>query len=418
MSSERSLPAIEAVGLAKEYTLYERPLERLLQLLGLKRHAAGRRFHALQPVDFTVGRGEVVGIVGRNGAGKSTLLQMICGTLPPSAGSLAVRGRIAALLELGAGFNPDFTGRENVYLNGTILGLSNEEIDARIDGILAFADIGDFIEQPVKTYSSGMFVRLAFAVAVSVDPEILIIDEALSVGDGAFSRKSFDRIMQLKDAGKTILFCSHSMYQVEALCSRVLWLERGELRAFGPAPEVIRAYTAFLDAQAAPTPVAEPVVEAAPESHAAEEATATPETSRACSRITSVRATVDGVVGAVAQSGRSELVLEIEFIAAADDTVPSLAVAIQALDGRWLASTGTVNEGVPLQVDAAGRGRARCVFPGLPLLRGEYSVSAWLLCERALFAHEIAQAVCRIQVEQTGLEQGLVRLPHRWECLS
>lgn len=413
MSSERSLPAIEAIGLAKEYTLYERPVERLLQLLGLKRHAAGRRFHALQAVDFAVGRGEVVGIVGRNGAGKSTLLQMICGTLPPSAGSLAVRGRIAALLELGAGFNPDFTGRENVYLNGTILGLSNEEIDARIDGILAFADIGDFIEQPVKTYSSGMFVRLAFAVAVSVDPEILIIDEALSVGDGAFSRKSFDRIMQLKDAGKTILFCSHSMYQVEALCSRVLWLERGELRAFGPAPEVIRAYTAFLDSQSAPTDGNPPAGDGMPALAADNEASAP-----ALSRITAVRASIDGVEGAIAWSGKSELVVDIDFVAAADERVPSLAVAIYTLDGRCVASTGTVNEGVSLQVAADGRGRARCIFAQLPLLRGEYTISAWLLCDRALFVHETAQAVCRIQVEQSGLEQGLVRLPHRWEdCL-
>ncbi|NBT92297.1 MAG: ABC transporter ATP-binding protein, partial [Betaproteobacteria bacterium] len=155
-----------------------------------------------------------VGLIGRNGAGKSSLLQLICGTLAHTTGQLQVQGRVAALLELGAGFNPDFTGLENIYMNAAILGMRREEVDQKIESIVAFADIGDFVRQPVKTYSSGMFMRLAFSVATSIEPDILVIDEALSVGDGAFARKSFERIMQLKDQGKTILFCSHSMYQV------------------------------------------------------------------------------------------------------------------------------------------------------------------------------------------------------------
>ena len=255
MSSEW---AIEAHGLGKCYSLYERPGDRLKQLLWGRwrgqRKPYFREFWALKNVDFSIKPGEVVGIVGRNGAGKSTLLQMVCGTLQPSTGELTAKGRVAALLELGAGFNPDFTGLENIYMNAAILGLSQAQVDARLEGILAFADIGDFIRQPVKTYSSGMYMRLAFAVATSVEPDILVIDEALSVGDGAFARKSFDRIMSLKDAGKTILFCSHSMYQVEALCSRAMWIEAGAMRMIGAASDVTSAYQTSLNASVAVAP--------------------------------------------------------------------------------------------------------------------------------------------------------------------
>ena len=202
---------------------------------------------ALHPVSFSLEKGRVLGVIGKNGAGKSTLLQLLSGTLEPSAGSIQISGRVAALLELGAGFNPEYTGIENVHLNAALLGLSTEQIRQRLDAILAFADIGDFVYRPVKTYSSGMFVRLAFAVAVCVEPEILIIDEALSVGDGQFARKSFQRIMDLKEAGTTILFCSHSLYQVEALCDEALWLDQGRLKQQGSPSDVIAAYTQFLE---------------------------------------------------------------------------------------------------------------------------------------------------------------------------
>lgn len=191
----------------------------------------GRKHIALEPVSIEIKKGEVLGVIGTNGSGKSTLMQLICGVLEPSSGRVQTNGRIAALLELGAGFNPDFTGRENIFLNAAILGLSHQESNKKIDEIIKFSGVEKFIDQPVKTYSSGMYVRLAFSVATSVDPDILVIDEALSVGDGAFARKSFDRIMSLKQKGCTIVFCSHSIYQVEALCQRVLWLDKGKLQA-------------------------------------------------------------------------------------------------------------------------------------------------------------------------------------------
>jgi len=205
-----------------------------------------RDFWALRNVSFDIRKGETVGIVGRNGSGKSTLLQLICGTLSPTTGSVETRGRIAALLELGSGFNPDFTGRENVYMNAAVLGLTRAEIDARYDKIAAFADIGDFIERPIKTYSSGMIVRLAFAVQAMVDPDILVVDEALAVGDIRFQSKCMRRLKELKSTGTSILFVSHAPGLVEALCDRAIWLESGLMWRDGEPREVTRRYVSYV----------------------------------------------------------------------------------------------------------------------------------------------------------------------------
>jgi lipopolysaccharide transport system ATP-binding protein len=244
MSSE--LPssgwAIRAQGLGKTYRLYDKPHHRLLQSLWRGRKSYFREFAALSDVSFELARGQTLGIIGRNGAGKSTLLQIICGTLTPSAGQVEVNGRIAALLELGTGFNPDFTGRENIVINAAILGLSQREIADRLDDIIAFADIGPFIDQPVKTYSSGMYVRLAFAVVVHVNPDILIVDEALAVGDALFQAKCMTRMRRMLDDGLTLLFTSHDVAAVKALCKTALWLEHGQVRGFGDTVQVTRDY--------------------------------------------------------------------------------------------------------------------------------------------------------------------------------
>lgn len=242
--------AIRVTNLSKCYQIYQQPRDRLLQMLARRRKQFYREFWALKEVSLEVKKGETVGIVGRNGSGKSTLLQLICGTLNPTCGSLQTNGKIAALLELGSGFNPQFTGRENVYLNGAVLGLSQEEITARFDAIAAFAEIGSFIEQPVKTYSSGMLVRLAFAVAINVDPEILIIDEALSVGDELFRRKCFSRIESIRESGATILFVSHSGGTVVSLCNRAVLLDAGEKLAVGEPKQIIGVYQKMLYAPA------------------------------------------------------------------------------------------------------------------------------------------------------------------------
>ena len=243
MSSE---VAIGVDRLGKSFHMYDKPQDRLRQMLTSVPRRFFREFWALKDVSFTVCRGETVGIVGCNGSGKSTLLQIVCGTLAPTTGSVAAHGRIAALLELGSGFNPEFSGRENVYLNGAILGLSKHQIDRRYDDIAAFADIGAFIDEPVKTYSSGMSVRLAFSVAINVDPEILVVDEALSVGDERFQRKCFARIESIKRQGATILFVSHSGAAVIELCDRALLLDGGELLASGPPKKIVGTYQRLL----------------------------------------------------------------------------------------------------------------------------------------------------------------------------
>ncbi|MCP4828690.1 MAG: ABC transporter ATP-binding protein, partial [Proteobacteria bacterium] len=221
-------PAIAVEALYKAYDLYQSPAHRFLGLLRGSRNTVKECFTAISDVSFTVNKGEVVGIVGRNGCGKSTLLQLITGILKPTNGLVTLHGRVSAILELGAGFNPDATGRENIFINGAILGLSADAIEDRIASVIDFADIGAFLDRPVKLYSSGMYVRLAFAIAISIEPDILIIDEALSVGDAAFQRKCFTRIENLKKSGTTILFVSHSETTVVELCDRAILLNEGE----------------------------------------------------------------------------------------------------------------------------------------------------------------------------------------------
>lgn len=262
MSSNAAKPGGQAIRVdqvSKHYTMYGRPEDRFKQmivpraqrLLGRTPRQYFRNFAALHDISFEVGRGETVGIIGRNGSGKSTLLQIICGTLQPTSGSVEVNGRIAALLELGAGFNPEFTGRENVFLNASILGVPRQEMEWRFDDIARFADIGPFLDQPVKTYSSGMYVRLAFATAINVDPDILVVDEALSVGDEAFQRKCFARIEEIKDKGGTILFVSHGAQTIVQLCTRAILIDAGEKVLEGRPKTVVGQYQRLINAQPA-----------------------------------------------------------------------------------------------------------------------------------------------------------------------
>lgn len=431
MLSERTAPtgdlAIEAHQLGKRFSLFNHPKDRLKQLLWGRYKQYSRDFWALQDVSFDIRRGEVVGLVGRNGAGKSTLLQMVCGTLTPTTGTLAVRGRVAALLELGAGFSPDFSGLENVYMNAAILGLSRAQVDARLDSILAFADIGQFIHQPVKTYSSGMFVRLAFAVATSVEPDILVIDEALSVGDGAFARKSFDRIMALKENGATILFCSHAMYHVQALCSRALWLEGGKMRMWDAAAKVTAAYETSLVMDAAPaidalpasvhanTPEA-PKPEAAFDAQAQAEGMAVRKAPDGTAVITGIEARADGVAGRELAIHSAQTTVELQMWFASDPALPcpSAIVAIAHANGVVVASAGSVNDSIALTRAEDGTGSATLTLPHLPLLQGDYLVTVILACERGLHPYEIVERAVTLRVVQTGLEQGLVTLPHQW----
>jgi lipopolysaccharide transport system ATP-binding protein len=236
--------AVKVEGLSKCYQIYDHPQDRLKQMLMRGRKQYYRDFWALKDVTFEIKKGETVGIIGRNGSGKSTLLQTICGTLNPTSGSVQTNGRIAALLELGSGFNPEFTGRENVFLNAALLGLSKEEINQRFDTIASFAEIGEFIEQPVKTYSSGMYVRLAFAVIAHVDADILVVDEALAVGDALFTQKCMRFIREFQKRG-TLIFVSHDMGSIQNLCESAIWLGKGQVKLMGPSNDVANAYLQY-----------------------------------------------------------------------------------------------------------------------------------------------------------------------------
>ena len=237
--------AISLNNVSKCFKRYARPVDRLKEIL-LPSKSYAQEFWALRDISFEIMKGETMGIIGRNGAGKSTLLQIICGTLTPTSGEVQVHGRVAALLELGAGFNPEFTGRDNVYMNGAIMGLSKVEVDERFDNIAAFADIKDFIDQPVKTYSSGMYVRLAFASAIHVNPDILIVDEALAVGDMFFQSKCMSRMRRMMESGVTVLFVSHDTASVKSLCQKGVFLEDGELKKIGKASEVVATYISLV----------------------------------------------------------------------------------------------------------------------------------------------------------------------------
>lgn len=241
--------AIRVQDVTKLYKLYDKPSDRFKESLGLSKKIKYREHYALHNLNFDVQKGECVGIIGTNGAGKSTILKIITGVLNPTSGNVEINGRISALLELGAGFNMEYTGLENIYLNGTMIGFSRSEIDQKLDDILSFADIGDFIHQPVKTYSSGMFVRLAFAVAINIDPEILIVDEALSVGDVFFQAKCYKKFEDFKQQGKTILFVSHDLGSISKYCDRVVLLNKGQKLAEGKPKEMVDMYKKVLVGQ-------------------------------------------------------------------------------------------------------------------------------------------------------------------------
>ncbi len=382
--------------ISKTYTHYAHGIDRLIEILTRRpRHQA---FAALHPINLSVSESQVVGIIGNNGAGKSTLLKILAGTLQPDGDLCEVKGRVAALLELGGGFHPEMTGRENVYLNSTMMGLSSDEIDAIYDDIVAFAGIEDFMEQPVKTYSSGMFMRLAFAVATSVDPDILIIDEALSVGDGAFARKSFDRIMQFKQAKKTILFCSHSLYQVESICDRVIWLDKGHVKLDGAPSTVVSAYNQFMAQGDTPDSKKETLV---PDGTA---------------QITNITISVDGVTGDRIDvlSLKSELNLTIGYSSDPKLPTPSLGLTISSADGKVISSAGTKNDGLIIKRDAQGNAKVRVSFSKLALLKGEYWITVYLMCENAIHFYDQVNHPTKLDVHQESVELGVVSLPRQW----
>ncbi|NRP46004.1 MULTISPECIES: GNAT family N-acetyltransferase [unclassified Marinobacterium] len=394
---------IEIKALSKTYKSFATPLARFKQLFWGVRRCYYKTYTALKSVDLEIGKGEVVGIVGKNGAGKSTLLQLICGTLSPTSGSIRITGKISALLELGAGFNPEFTGRENIHLAAALMGLAKQDVVALEHEIIDFAGIESFIDQPVKTYSSGMFVRLAFAVATSVNPDILVIDEALSVGDGEFAKKSFDRIMALRDQGKTILFCSHSLYQIEQICNRVIWIDKGEVKAQGNPANVLKEYQGYLDSLNQS------------EAHSAGGAVNSElQTNEA--RFVSVNITNASSENAelIFESQVDDLIINVTFKASEQVVPPGVAIVINDENGQLVTSVGSWVDGIQPNKLGAGSYQLTLRFPNLPLLKGLYKISVMLFCDRGLFVYDEINEAAYIRVVQKGSELGLVSLPRVW----
>ena len=405
---------LRLAGVGKEYKLYDSPRARLKSLL------TGRALHrshwALQGVSLELARGQCLGVVGSNGAGKSTLLKLITGTLQPSCGQLARSGRVTAILELGAGFHPEFTGRQNRYFGGSLIGIPAEQMRALEPEVLAFAEIGEAIDRPVKTYSSGMTVRLAFALVTAVEPDLLIIDEALAVGDQHFQKKCVERIEQFRRNGCTILFCSHSPYHIRHLCDVALWLDAGRVMEFGPTEAVLGAYekhSRLLDAagsaapaavSAAPSPAAPPLpYERGPGSAMI----------LSCELAGLTEPDADNAPGAPRVLQARDLVATI-VVRGQGEERPNIGFMIEQDRGVGITSLATHEEGAAPTPLGDRTWRSVLTFPDLPLHTGDYVISVFLFDESGLVTYDLWFKFMTFRFVSPTLMPGLVRLPHTW----
>ena len=389
-----SQPVVTVDRVGKTYRLYPHPWDRLREVAsGRPRHQA---IHALDDVSFALHDGESLGILGENGAGKSTLLSILSGVTAPTRGEIAVRGKVASLLELGMGFHPELTGRQNILLNAAMMGLDEIEAQAKVPEIIAFSELGEFIDRPVKTYSTGMSMRLGFAIAVQVEPDVLIIDEALSVGDGYFQKKCMDRIRHFIDSGRTLLFCSHAMYYVSRLCPRALWLRRGRVQAYGPVEEVVRAYESFLAAKAGSEPEEEAAAPGGPVKIAGIRFPGRPEGERQ-----------------PAFEHGDTWALEVDWRAETPALEMHVGVTVNTVDNVQVCSFGSHQDGEPC---FTGRRhyRARLEIPQLPLIKGEFSLYVYVLDETGLHVYDQDYLPAAFSVVSPSYRFGLMQIPHRW----
>ncbi|OEF94376.1 ABC transporter ATP-binding protein [Vibrio splendidus] len=419
--------AVSVKNLTKSYHIYEKPRDRLMQMLMRGKRKYYREFSALSDISFDVIKGDSVGVLGHNGAGKSTLLQLLTGTLTASSGSMVTKGRIAALLELGAGFNPEFTGKENVYMNATILGLSKEEIDSKYDAIIAFADIGDFIGRPVKTYSSGMYVRLAFAVAVHTDPELLIIDEALAVGDIRFQMKCLKHMEQMKEKGTTVLFVSHSPEQVKRFCNKAIWLDKGKLRANGTSSRVCDLYREYMSVGEAANKIVDNEGTAGANVNSLSGSTVEKVQSEKTNQSVTTASDVQPVLPVKIISTsldksvyepREPLNLTIEY-EVYDNKVEGLLVgaAIYSATKEYIFGPNTHLEGIDIP-NTKGKHTICYQIPKLPLLPGSFIFDVGVFTEKGLVAIDYHPAITTFTVESNYISEGLMYIEHKWKIVK
>ena len=395
---------LKAEHLGKEYKLYDSPRKRLRALLTGGEHH--RSHWALRDVSFELGRGQCMGVVGNNGAGKSSLLKLIAGTLQPSVGKVERHGRITAILELGAGFHPDFTGRDNLYFGASLIGISASEMHALEQSIIDFSELGEAIDRPVKTYSSGMTVRLAFALVTALEPDVLIVDEALAVGDQQFQKKCIERIEAFRKNGCTILFCSHSLYHVRQLCNRVLWLEGGQQKAFGDTELVLACYEADIRAKEAA---------ATTQLEASEGDQKPPAASPATGGAKLVSVEVENLgEGELPLLQSPDLVVCMRAQLPPNET-PQFGVMLEQLHGPGVTSAGTHYDNIVPTYLGNGLWQAKVRFPNIPLFSGQYTISAYLFDFKGLVVYEEWLYCIKFQHIFPDSTPGLVRLEHRWE---
>jgi lipopolysaccharide transport system ATP-binding protein len=393
--------AVRATELSKQYDIYARPADRLIELLArVPRHTV---FPALQDVTFEVERGETVGIIGQNGAGKSTLLKLLCNVTRPTSGSLETRGTIASILELGTGFHPEFTGRDNAALNAAILGLSPTDIRKRLPDILEFSELGTFLDRPVKTYSSGMYMRLAFSVAVNVDPDILVIDEALAVGDGHFQKKCIDKIRQFQEQRKTILFCSHALYYITQICRRTLWLDHGTVMRYGPSVSVVHDYETFLLQRDRSHPAeghAEP--ERPPSPVRIREVTLTDRAGRPRDRF----------------GPGDDLFVRLHI----ESDIPSQPIHVlvgvnRSADDLQCFAVGTHADGLP-PMSGKHEYDITVQLCDVPLLRGDYDIITYAGDENAMTVFDRRDLPAGLSIATDRFDVGLIDIKRRWHVFS
>lgn len=394
--------AIELKHITKTYAMYAKPTDRLKEALDFRRRSYHDTFYALNDVNIHVKKGEMIGFIGENGSGKSTLLKIITGVLTPTSGEMQINGNIAALLELGSGFNPEYSGYDNIYLNGMVLGFTKEQVDEMVDDIISFADIGDHLYQPVKTYSSGMFVRLAFAVAINVDPEILIVDEALAVGDLEFQLKCMEKFTEFRNAGKTILFVSHDVNAVRRFCDRVYWLKNGVVENEGETMEVTEEYENFLKRKSLKTVDREKSVV---EEHSAPEIV----TVDSATLLDEKLEPIDIV------EQNSTVYVKVEYTVKDESPKnPVLGVAIRTVQNHYVCGLNTLLDKTAIPWKK-GKNVFYIKYPNMSLLSGEYYFDVAFFEENATvpFVYKTKYVTMFITGKYVG--EGIVVLDHEWK---
>ena len=395
---------IEINHLSKVYHLYDKPIDRLKEALSFTHKCYHKEHYALHDLNLKISKGESVGIVGVNGSGKSTLLKIITGVLNPSDGEVKTNGKIAALLELGAGFNPEYTGIENIYLNGTMMGYTEAEMKERVQAIVEFADIGEFVNQPVKTYSSGMFARLAFAVSINVDPEILIVDEALSVGDTRFQVKCIDKMKELKNNGTTILFVSHAIEQIKRFCNRAIWIKKGEIVEDGEASQVVDLYDNYMK-------FGEKILEENQEVSVSDE--------KADFEVPMDKSILASIYNVKINKTMFKTFekLEVSIIYDIYEEVIQgflLGVAIYSRDRKdyiFGPNTHLDKKEIP---NTKGRHKIKYTIPSLSLMNGDYAIDVGIFNNEGIVNFDYKMSAKEFAIANTYFSEGKVYLEHEW----